>query len=72
MKIFFQNMLNEVLKVVKNGLFQKNPKQGGQGHGISSGIEERACESSRGQLKKKQNFQGCLRKNCGISMGLGF
>ena len=29
MKIFFQNMLNEVGKVVKNGLFQKNSKQGG-------------------------------------------
>ena len=53
MKIFFQNMLNEVLKVVKNGLFQKNSKQGGRGHGISSGIEERACGNSRGQLKKK-------------------
>ena len=74
MKIFFQNMLNEVLKVVKNGLCQKNSKQGGggQGHGISSGIEERACENSRGQLKKKQNFRRCLRKNCGISIGLGF
>ena len=45
---------------------------GGQGHGISSGIEERACENSRGQLKKKQNFRRCLRKNCGISIGLGF
>ena len=35
-------------------------------------IEERACGNSRGQLKKKQNFQGYLRKNGGISMGLGF
>ena len=28
MKIFFQNMLNEVLKVVKNWLFQKKSKRG--------------------------------------------
>ena len=25
-------------------------------------IEERACGSSKGQLKKKWNFQGCQRK----------
>ena len=31
MKIFFQNMLNEVLKVVKNWLFQKKSKRGGGG-----------------------------------------
>ena len=29
MKIFFQNMLNEVLKVVKNWLFQKKSKREG-------------------------------------------
>ena len=27
-----------------------------RGHGISSGIEERACGNSRRQLKKKSNF----------------
>ena len=28
------------------------------GHGISRGIEERACGNSSGQLKKKYNFKG--------------
>ena len=54
---------------------RKIPNRGGGGgkrHGSSSGIEERACENSWGQLKKKQNFRRCLRKNCGISIGLGF
>ena len=51
---------------------EKNEKGGGWGHGISRGIEERKCGNSRDQLKKKWNFQGCLRKNsCGISIGLG-
>ena len=35
---------------------------GGWGQRISQGIEERACGSSKGQLKKKWNFQGCQRK----------
>ena len=30
---------------------------GSWGHGISRGIEERACENSRGQLKKKEVFK---------------
>ena len=42
-------------------------------HGISRGIEERACGNSRSQLKKKWNFQGCSRKtDSGISLSLGF
>ena len=35
-------------------------------------IEEKACGNSRGQLKKKKNFQGYLMKNGGISIGLVF
>ena len=31
-------------------------------HGISRDIEERKCANSRGQLKKKQNFQGVLKE----------
>ena len=42
---------------------EKNEKGGSWGHGISRGIEERKCGNSRDQLKKKWNFQGCLRKN---------
>ena len=46
---------------------------GDWGYGISRGIQERACGSNcRGQLKRKWNFQGCLIKTRGISMGLGF
>ena len=46
-----------------NGLFQKNPNTSTGGgverrHGISRGTEEFACGNSRGQLKKKWNFQG--------------
>ena len=33
-----------------------------RGQRSSKGIEERACGSSKGQLKKKWNFQGCQRK----------
>ena len=44
----------------------------GLGHGISRGIEEKACGNSRGQFKKKWDFQGCSRKTRGISMVLGF
>ena len=29
---------------------------------MSRGIEERACRNSRGQLKKKWDFEGCSRK----------
>ena len=50
------------------GYSRKNPnigrKGGGggrRGHRMSKGIEERACGSSKGQLKK-WNFQGCQRK----------
>ena len=35
-------------------------------------IEEKVCGNSRDQLKKKENFQGYLMKNGGISIGLGF
>ena len=46
-----------------NGLFQKNPNTSTGGeverrHGTSRGTEELACGNSRGQLKKKWNFQG--------------
>ena len=34
----------------------------GCGHGIFRGIEERACGNLGGQLKKKWDFQECLRK----------
>ena len=52
---------------------EKKTNRGGWGHGISRGIEQRICGNSRGQLKKKQNFQGCSIKNSGeISMDLGF
>ena len=33
------------------------------GHGTSKGIEKIECGNSRGQLKKKWNFQGWSRKN---------
>ena len=48
---------------------RKKPNKGGWGHGISRGIEERKCGNSRGQLKKKRNFEGCSSKN---SYGLVF
>ena len=35
-------------------------------------IEEKACGNSRDKQKKKENFQGYLMKNGGISIGLGF
>ena len=41
---------------------EKN-QTGGWGHGISRVIGERKCGNSRGQLKKKWNFQGCSREN---------
>ena len=45
------------------GLFQKNAnRRGGWKHGISMGVEKRACGNWRGQFKSKFNFQGCLRK----------
>ena len=44
------------------GYFRKKPNRGCWGHGISRGIEERAYGNSRGQLKKKWNFQGCSRE----------
>ena len=46
---------------MKNGLFQTQAG-GSCEHGISRDIEERSCGNSRGQLKKKCNFQGCSRK----------
>ena len=65
-RIFYQNSSKRAIK-------EKNPNRGvGWGHGISGGIEERTCGNSRGQLKKKWNFQGCTRTNHVISMGLGF
>ena len=46
----------------KMGYTRKNPNSGGSWeHGISRGIEERACKNSSGQLKKKWNFQGCIK-----------
>ena len=77
MKIRDENLFSEYVEwssksYKKWPMSEKFQTGGGQGHGISSGIEERACENSRGQLKKKQNFRRCLRKNCGISIGLGF
>ena len=41
-------------------------------HGISTGIEERACGNSRGQLKEVEFPEVINKKLCGISMGLGF
>ena len=40
---------------------RKNPN-GGWGHGISGGLEEKPCGNSRVQLKKKWEFQGYSRK----------
>ena len=47
---------------ITNGLFQKNPNREGWGHGISRGIEEIACASSRAQLKNSHNFWGDQEK----------
>ena len=60
-----ENLIGTSNKVAENGigLFQKKSKQGGWGYGISRGIKEIACGSSRGQLKTKWNFQGWPRKN---------
>ena len=52
----------QVYNKISMGYSRKNPNMGGWGHRISKGIEERACGSSKGQLKKKWNFQGCQRK----------
>ena len=41
---------------------RKKTNSVGWGHGISRGIEERKCGNSRGQLKRKRNFQGCPSK----------
>ena len=45
---------NFTLDIFSNGLFQKKSKHrlGGWGHGISRGIEGRADENSKAQLKK--------------------
>ena len=53
---------------------KKNPNwwQGGWEHRFPMDIKVRACGNSRGQLKRKLNFQGCSWKTCGISMGLCF
>ena len=40
--------------------YRKKTNRGGDR--ISRGIQERTCGSSRGQSKKKWNFQGCWRK----------
>ena len=45
-----------------NWLFKKKSSRRGREHGISRVIKERACRNSRGQLKKKWNFQGHSRK----------
>ena len=58
MKIFFQNMLNEVLTVVKNGQLQKKAKWQGVGDG-------------RYILKKEHvEVPGVNYKRSRISMGL--
>ena len=43
---------------------EKKSKQGGEGwrHGLSSGIEERACGISRGQLKRGGISRGVQEK----------
>ena len=50
------------------GLFQKKKQTGGL-RTFCRGFEERICGNSWGQLKKKQNFQGCSQ---GKLMGLEF
>ena len=50
------------INTTSNKLFQKKSKQRGWGHGTSRDIEEKACGNSRGEPKKKWNFQGCSRK----------
>ena len=59
----------QVYNKISMGYSRKNPNigrkvggGGGWGQIISKGIEERACGSSKGHLKKKWNFQGCQRK----------
>ena len=42
------------------------------GHRFFRGIKEKICGNSRGQLKKKWNFQWCPQKVRGISMRLWF
>ena len=57
------------------GYPRKNPNRWGLriGHEISRGIEDRACENSRVELKKEVELLGVLRKNsCRISMGFSF
>ena len=70
--------IGHLLKVTaqSNDLFQKKSKQ------VTERLEdidrffwdirERTCWNSRGQLKKKWNFQGYSWKTRGISIGLGF
>ena len=54
------------------GCYSRKNSNSGVEDRFSGGIEERACGNSRGQLKKKWNFQWCSRKTRGISMGLDF
>ena len=57
----------------KLGYSRKNPNREVWGHGISRGIEERACGNSRVQLKKELEFARVFKKiSCRISMCLGF
>ena len=59
------------------GYSRKNPNRG-RALGVEDieslviYIKEKARGNSSNQSKKKQNFQGYLIKNGGISMGLGF
>ena len=48
---------------MNSGYSRKNRKHRAQKHEFSRGIEEETCRNSGGQLKKKWNTQGCLRKN---------
>ena len=59
MKVFCQCSLTATQKF-KNGLFQKKSKQGCCRDGILRGIEKIERGNSRGQLKRKLNFQGWL------------
>ena len=65
-----------IRNIASIGLFQKKSKQESWGHWISGGTGERACGNSKGQLRKKWNFQECLRKNylefpCVLVLDLG-
>ena len=58
---FFKTVILTVFKTLKWVIPEKS-KHADQRSKISRSIEERACENSRGQLKKKRNFQEWSRK----------